>query len=138
VVQQTKRRMERLVQSGVVDSEAAELTVEAIERFPDPLTESATSMVEQMTTHLVMALTRVFRGEALTEPHLSEAMWAEVASSPHREEARRQVAWLNHRCGRALPQSEQDFLYLYYVLLLQETRGKRRGSDENRDRRTGG
>ncbi len=82
--------------------------------FPD-------DKLNMFSTHLASALTRLDRRETIDPP--PEELLAEMKASSGIQEAMQEVAWVERRWGRTLPDAEKQFLMIHYTSLLQEMEG---------------
>ncbi|GAB2771907.1 PRD domain-containing protein [Streptomyces daliensis] len=75
-----------------------------------------------LTSHLMMALTRLLDGEPLAESPGDAHMEAELAEHPEAVERARSVAARAHEAlGAALPGSEVGFLAMHLAVLAQRS-----------------
>ncbi|MFE9459565.1 PRD domain-containing protein [Streptomyces californicus] len=101
------------VKPGVADFVAAELA--ALESEGHVVTEATASM---LTSHLMMALTRLLNGEPIEQFHTDDQVAAELAGHPQAVERARDVAARAEReLGTALPASEINFLAMHLAVL---------------------
>ncbi|MGI5348288.1 PRD domain-containing protein [Streptomyces sp. CA-250714] len=107
------------VRPEVVDFVTAELSTLADEGAP--VTEETAGM---LTSHLMMALTRLLDGESIEKFQTDEQIAAELAGHPAAvERARRAAARAEAELGATLPDSEINFLALHLALLAQRVSG---------------
>ncbi|MGP3977760.1 PRD domain-containing protein [Streptomyces sp. 8N114] len=107
------------VRPGVVDFVAAELS--ALSDEGAPVTEETAGM---LTSHLIMALTRLLDGESIEKFETDEQVAAELAAHPAAvERARRTAARAETELGATLPDSEINFLALHLAVLAQRVSG---------------
>ncbi|MBO8185525.1 PRD domain-containing protein [Streptomyces spirodelae] len=107
------------VRPEVVDFVTAELSALAAEGAQ--VTEETAGM---LTSHLVMALTRLLDGEPIEKFQTDEQIIAELADHPAAvERARRVAARAEAELGATLPRSEINFLALHLAVLAQRISG---------------
>ncbi|NSC24391.1 PRD domain-containing protein [Streptomyces albus subsp. chlorinus] len=86
-----------------------------------PVTEETAGM---LTSHLMMALTRLLDGEPIEEFLTDEQVAAELADHPSAvERARRTAARAEAELGATLPGSEVNFLAMHLAVLAQRVTG---------------
>ncbi|MFI8851254.1 PRD domain-containing protein [Streptomyces sp. NPDC053499] len=107
------------VRPDVVDFVTAELSALAAEGAD--VTEETAGM---LTSHLMMALTRLLDGEPIEKFQTDEQITAELADHPAAvERARRVAARAEAELGATLPRSETNFLALHLAVLAQRISG---------------
>ncbi|MBO8201330.1 PRD domain-containing protein [Streptomyces smyrnaeus] len=107
------------VRPEVVDFVTAELAALADEGAP--VTEETAGM---LTSHLMMALTRLLDGEPIEQFQTDEQIAAELADHPAAvERARRVAARAEKELGAALPGSEVNFMAMHLAVLAQRVSG---------------
>ena len=105
------------VRPEVADFVTAELTALAAEGRT--VTEATAGM---LTSHLMMALTRLVDGEPIETFQTDEQVAAELADHPDAVVRARAVsARAGHELGAALPDSEINFLSLHLAVLAQNS-----------------
>ncbi|MFJ8824487.1 PRD domain-containing protein [Streptomyces sp. NPDC102467] len=104
------------VSPEVADFVTAELA--ALEAEGRPITEESAGM---LTSHLMMALTRLLGGAPIGEFVTDEQVAAELADHPEAVERARRVSGRAHaELGATLPESEINFLALHLAVLAQQ------------------
>ncbi|MFE0762775.1 PRD domain-containing protein [Streptomyces smyrnaeus] len=107
------------VRPEVVDFVTAELAALADEGAP--VTEETAGM---LTSHLMMALTRLLDGEPIEQFQTDEQIAAELADHPAAvERARRVAVRAEKELGAALPGSEVNFMAMHLAVLAQRVSG---------------
>ncbi|KOT99203.1 transcriptional antiterminator [Streptomyces sp. NRRL F-4711] len=102
----------------VTDFVAGEL--DALAAAGNVVTEETAGM---LTSHLVMALTRLLSGEAIEQFLTDEQVVAELAQHPEAVASARAVAARAEAAlGAALPESEINFLGMHLAALAQRSR----------------
>ncbi|MFE7579555.1 transcriptional antiterminator [Streptomyces sp. NPDC057521] len=105
------------IKPEVADFVTAELT--ALEAEGNTVTEATAGM---LTSHLMMALTRLLNGEAIEQFLTDDQVAAELAGHPEAVDRARAVAErARHELGAALPESEVNFLGMHLAVLAQQT-----------------
>ncbi|RII09565.1 hypothetical protein DSC45_30165 [Streptomyces sp. YIM 130001] len=105
------------VRPEVADFVTAEL--EALAAEGKDVTEDTAGM---LTSHLMMALTRLLDGEPIEEFRTDDQVAAELADHPEAVARAREVAArAAGRLGAALPESEVNFLGLHLAVLAQQS-----------------
>lgn len=105
------------IKPEVADFVAAELA--ALEAEGRTVTEATAGM---LTSHLMMALTRLLNGEAIEQFLTDDQVAAELAGHPDAVSRARAVAERARReLGAALPESEVNFLGMHLAVLSQQT-----------------
>ncbi|MEV1024049.1 PRD domain-containing protein [Streptomyces sp. NPDC050264] len=100
----------------VADFVIAELT--ALETEGRTITEESAGM---LTSHLMMALTRLLGGAPIGEFVTDEQVAAELTDHPEAVERARRVSVRAHaELGASLPESEINFLALHLAVLAQQ------------------
>ncbi|MFF2650755.1 transcriptional antiterminator [Streptomyces sp. NPDC058045] len=100
----------------VADFVTAELA--ALQAEGRPVTEATAGM---LTSHLMMALTRLVRGEPIAEFPTDEQIAAELAEHPGAVARARAVsARAARELGAELPESEVNFLGMHLAVLAQQ------------------
>jgi transcriptional regulatory protein LevR len=115
-----RERLDLLEGSGTASTLARKLAetalLEVTEEFPLELTEENAA---PFVTHLVIALTRLQRGES--EAPASDAVEAEIAS---RDRERAVIGRIMHsfenELGRTVPESEISYITVHLCALLEE------------------
>ncbi|MBE9500421.1 MULTISPECIES: PRD domain-containing protein [Streptomyces] len=103
------------VRPEVADFVTAELSALADEGAP--VTEETAGM---LTSHLMMALTRLLDGESIEEFRTDDQVAAELADHPAAvSRARRVATRAETELGAALPGSEINFLAMHLAVLAQ-------------------
>jgi hypothetical protein len=106
------------VESRVIDFVAGELDALAVSG--QTVTEDTAGM---LTSHLVMALTRLLNGEAIKEFLADEQVAAELAEHPEAVVRARAIAdRARAALGAMLPASEINFLGMHLAALAQRSR----------------
>ena len=105
------------VRPEVADFVTAELDALAAEG--KDVTEDTAGM---LTSHLMMALTRLVDGEPIEEFRTDDQVSAELADHPEAVARAREVAArAAGRLGAALPESEVNFLGMHLAVLAQQS-----------------
>lgn len=105
------------IKPEVADFVTAELA--ALEAEGRTVTEATAGM---LTSHLMMALTRLLDGEAIEQFLTDDQVAAELAGHPEAVTRARAVAERAQReLGAALPESEVNFLGMHLAVLSQQT-----------------
>ncbi|MCT2590312.1 PRD domain-containing protein [Streptomyces sp. N2-109] len=105
------------VRPAVADFVSAELEALAAEELP--VSEETAGM---LTSHLMMALTRLLNGESIDEFPADEHIADELAEQPEAvARARAVTERAQGTLGAALPQSEINFLALHLAVLAQRS-----------------
>lgn len=111
-------RIQVFRETGQVRAEVAEFVQDELEMLAvsgRPVTEETAGM---LTSHLMMALTRLVNGEALEEFPTDESVAAELASRPGAVELAQQIAGrAQQSLGTRLPLCEINFLALHLAVL---------------------
>ncbi|MBU3862770.1 PRD domain-containing protein [Streptomyces sp. 4503] len=117
---QLAQRIRLFTESGQVRWEVAEFVaseLEALAADGRPVTEESAGM---LTSHLMMALTRLLDGESIEKTSADEQIAAELDSHPEAVAGARAVAERAERqLGAALPDSEINFLAMHLAVLAQ-------------------
>ncbi|WP_306318729.1 MULTISPECIES: PRD domain-containing protein [unclassified Streptomyces] len=104
------------VRPEVADFVASELA--ALEDAGHSVTEESAGM---LTSHLMMALTRLLDGAPIDQFLTDEQLAAELADQPEAvERARRVSARAHSELGASLPESEVNFLALHLAVLARQ------------------
>lgn len=105
------------VKPEVADFVAAELA--ALEAVGRTVTEASAGM---LTSHLMMALTRLLDGEPIEQFLTDDQVAAELAGHPHAVARARAIsARAEQKLGAALPDSEINFLGMHLAVLAQHS-----------------
>ncbi|MFK0100243.1 transcriptional antiterminator [Streptomyces sp. NPDC091040] len=105
------------IKPEVADFVTAELA--ALEAEGNTVTEATAGM---LTSHLMMALTRLLNDEAIEQFLTDDQVAAELAGHPEAVGRARAVAERARReLGAALPESEVNFLGMHLAVLAQQT-----------------
>ncbi|MEE1740634.1 PRD domain-containing protein [Streptomyces sp. NPDC079020] len=105
------------VRPEVADFVAAELA--ALEADGRTVTEATAGM---LTSHLMMALTRLLNGEPIEQFLTDDQVAAELAGHPDAVARARAVSARAERdLGSALPESEVNFLGMHLAVLAQQS-----------------
>ncbi|WP_371795223.1 PRD domain-containing protein [Streptomyces sp. NBC_01718] len=105
------------VKPEVADFVAAELA--ALEADGRTVTEASAGM---LTSHLMMALTRLLDGEPIEQFLTDDQVAAELAGHPHAVARARAIsARAKQKLGAALPDSEINFLGMHLAVLAQHS-----------------
>lgn len=122
--EQLALRIQLFREGGQVRPEVADFVTAELAALADegaPVTEETAGM---LTSHLMMALTRLLDGEPIEEFLTDEQVAAELAAHPAAVERARQVAErAEGRLCAALPTSEVNFLALHLAVLAQRVTG---------------
>lgn len=115
-------RIQLFRETGQVRPDVAEFVRGELE----DLAASGRSVTEEtagmLTSHLMMALTRLVSGEALEEFPTDESVEAELAQRPEAVGQARQIAGRARRTlGAPLPRSEINFLAMHLAVLDQRS-----------------
>jgi hypothetical protein len=121
VMHSLNERFRVLIKGGVVIPEAAEIAMEAVRRLQEKHGSFPDDKLNMFSTHLASALTRLDRRETIDPP--PEELLTEMKASSGIQEAMQEVAWVERRWGRTLPDAEKQFLMIHYTSLLQEMEG---------------
>lgn len=104
------------VRPEVADFVTAELT--ALEDEGRPVSEESAGM---LTSHLMMALTRLLDGAPIEQFLTDEQVAAELAGHPEAVARARRVSERAHaELGATLPESEVNFLAMHLAVLAQQ------------------
>ncbi|NEC67609.1 PRD domain-containing protein [Streptomyces sp. SID9727] len=104
------------IKPEVADFVTAELA--ALEAEGNTVTEATAGM---LTSHLMMALTRLLNGEAIEQFLTDDQVASELAGHPEAVSRARAVAERARReLGAALPESEVNFLGMHLAVLAQQ------------------
>lgn len=105
------------IKPEVADFVTAELA--ALEADGRTVTEATAGM---LTSHLMMALTRLLNGEPIEQFLTDDQVAAELAGHPDAVSRARAVSERARReLGAALPESEVNFLGMHLAVLAQQT-----------------
>lgn len=128
--EQLTERIRLFRETGQVRPEVADFVtaeLESVSAEGMPVTEKTAGM---LTSHLMMALTRLLNGEPIEEFPTDEQVAAELAEHPEAVERARAVsARARERLGAALPESEINFLGMHLAVLAQQPRSAPKGAD---------
>ncbi|RCG25511.1 PRD domain-containing protein [Streptomyces diacarni] len=117
-------RIQLFRDSGQVRPQVAAFVTAELTALTDegaPVTEETAGM---LTSHLMMALTRLLDGEPIEEFTTDEQVAAELADHPAAvERARRIAERAESELGAALPTSEINFLAMHLAVLAQRVTG---------------
>ncbi|WP_369208983.1 PRD domain-containing protein [Streptomyces sp. PU-14G] len=117
-------RIQLFRESGQVRPQVADFVTAELTALTDegaPVTEETAGM---LTSHLMMALTRLLDGEPIEEFLTDEQVAAELADHPSAvERARRIAERAENELGAALPASEINFLAMHLAVLAQRVTG---------------
>lgn len=115
-------RIQLFRETGQVRAEVAEFVhdeLEALAMTGRTVTEETAGM---LTSHMMMALTRLVNGEALKAFPTDESVAAELAGRPEAVELAQQIAVrAEQSLGAPLPRSEVNFLALHVAVLEQHS-----------------
>ncbi|MDJ1130361.1 PRD domain-containing protein [Streptomyces iconiensis] len=121
---QLAQRIQLFREGGQVRPEAVDFVVEELAALADegrPVTEKTAGM---LTSHLMMALTRLLAGEAIEQFLTDEEVAAELAGHPEAvERARRTARRARSELGAELPESEINFLAMHLAVLGRRVAG---------------
>ncbi|GAA2069780.1 hypothetical protein GCM10009801_19910 [Streptomyces albiaxialis] len=121
---QLAQRIQLFRESGQVRPEVADFVTGELAALADegrPVTEESAGM---LTSHLMMALTRLLNGEAIDEFSTDEQIAAELADRPEAvARARTTAERARAELGAALPESEINFLAMHLAVLDQRVSG---------------
>ncbi|OON76392.1 PRD domain-containing protein [Streptomyces tsukubensis] len=113
-------RIQLFLEGGQVRPEVAEFVTDELRSLAAdgrPVTEDTAGM---LTSHLMMALTRLLNGEPIEQFLTDDQVAAELAGHPDAvERARAIAARAAQRLGAALPDSEINFLAMHLAVLAQ-------------------
>ncbi|KOG66686.1 transcriptional antiterminator [Streptomyces griseoflavus] len=116
------RRIRLFVESGQVRPEVAAFVraeLEALAAEGCAVTEDSAGM---LTSHLLMALTRLQDGEPVEEFRADDVAAAELADHPRAVRRARAVSIRAERAlGAPLPESEINFLAMHFAVLRRDT-----------------
>ncbi|GAA4083613.1 PRD domain-containing protein [Actinomadura miaoliensis] len=116
------RRIRLFTETGQVRREVADFVtaeLEALAAEGRPVTEDSAGM---LTSHLMMALTRLADGEPIEQTSADAQVAAELADHPEAvRRARALAARAERRLGTALPESEINYLGLHLAVLAQRS-----------------
>ncbi|MFH8408168.1 PRD domain-containing protein [Streptomyces sp. NPDC018019] len=116
------QRIRLFVESGQVRPEVAAFVraeLDALAAEGCAVTEDTTGM---LTSHLLMALTRLQDGEPVEEFRTDDVVAAELAHHPHAVQRARAVSLRAERAlGAPLPESEINFLAMHLAVLRKDT-----------------
>ncbi|MER7807207.1 PRD domain-containing protein [Streptomyces sp900116325] len=115
-------RIQLFREGGQVKPEVADFVVAelaALEADGRTVTEASAGM---LTSHLMMALTRLLDGEPIEQFLTDDQVAAELAGHPHAVARARAIsARAEQKLGAALPDSEINFLGLHLAVLAQHS-----------------
>ena len=118
------QRIQLFREGGQVRPEVADFVTGELTALADegrPVTEESAGM---LTSHLMMALTRLLDGEAIEEFAADEQIAAELADRPAAvARARTTAERARDTLGAALPESEINFLAMHLAVLDQRVSG---------------
>ncbi|GEB53622.1 MULTISPECIES: PRD domain-containing protein [Streptomyces] len=121
---QLAQRIQLFREGGQVRPEVADFVTGELGALADegrPVTEESAGM---LTSHLMMALTRLLNGEAIEEFVTDEQVAAELAGHPQAvARARTTAERARAELGAALPESEINFLAMHLAVLDQRVSG---------------
>lgn len=121
---QLAQRIQLFREGGQVRPEVADFVTGELGALADegrPVTEESAGM---LTSHLMMALTRLLNGEAIEEFVTDEQVAAELAGHPQAvTRARTTAERARAELGAALPESEINFLAMHLAVLDQRVSG---------------
>ncbi|NGO70692.1 PRD domain-containing protein [Streptomyces boncukensis] len=121
---QLAHRIQLFREGGQVRPEVADFVTGELTALADegrPVTEESAGM---LTSHLMMALTRLLNGEAIEEFSADEQIAAELAGRPEAvARARTTARRAREALGAALPESEINFLAMHLAVLDQRVTG---------------
>lgn len=121
---QLAQRIQLFREGGQVPPAVADFVTGELESLAGegrPVTEETAGM---LTSHLMMALTRLLAGEAIEQFLTDEQVAAELAGHPEAvERARRTAARARTELGAELPESEVNFLAMHLAVLAQRVTG---------------
>ncbi|MFG3257451.1 PRD domain-containing protein [Streptomyces sp. NPDC048172] len=121
---QLAQRIQLFREGGQVRPEVADFVAGELAALADegrPVTEESAGM---LTSHLMMALTRLLNGEAIEEFSTDEQIAAELADRPAAvARARATAERARAELGATLPESEINFLAMHLAVLDQRVSG---------------
>ncbi|MFD8381757.1 PRD domain-containing protein [Streptomyces sp. NPDC059679] len=113
-------RIQMFRDNGQVQPQVAEFVTAALQALAaegHTVTEDSAGM---LTSHLMMALTRLLNGEAIAQFLTDDQVTAELAGHPEAlDRARALATWAQAELGAALPESEINFLAMHLAVLAQ-------------------
>ncbi|WP_030018405.1 PRD domain-containing protein [Streptomyces monomycini] len=116
------QRIRIFVESGQVRSDIADFVraeLDALSADGCVITEETAGM---LTSHLLLALTRLRNGEPVEEFRADDIAAAELADHPHAVRRAHAVSVRTERAfGSPLPESEINFLAMHFALLRRDT-----------------
>ncbi|WP_339227004.1 PRD domain-containing protein [Oceanobacillus sp. FSL K6-2867] len=115
-LQAYNERLQLLLDQKVISSAAHEVALQAFKQIMEVVGKTDIEQAEMLFTHLPMALTRIEAGEEAEAPAVE--IMREVKQSEHFAIAEEQIAFIENKWMRALPQGEKEFLYMHYVTVL--------------------
>lgn len=117
---QLAQRIQLFREGGQVPAPVADFVTGELVALGDegrPVTEETAGM---LTSHLMMALTRLLAGEAIEQFRTDTEVAAELAGHPEAvERARRTAGRARDELGAELPESEINFLAMHLAVLDQ-------------------
>ncbi len=115
-------RIQLFRETGQVRAEVAEFVEDELESLAASGRTVAEDTAGMLTSHLMMALTRLVDGEAIEEFPTDESVAAELAERPEAVERAGQIAVRAQRTlGALLPRSEINFLAMHLAVLDQRS-----------------
>lgn len=114
------RRIELFRETGQVRPEVAAFVSAELESLAADGHSVSESTAGMLTSHLMMALTRLVNGESIDEFPADEHIAEELAGHPQAVERSRAVAVrAEHTLGATLPASEVNFLAMHLAVLAR-------------------
>ncbi|WP_055499074.1 PRD domain-containing protein [Streptomyces albus] len=117
-------RIQLFREGGQVRPEVADFVEAELAALADEGATVTEETAGMLTSHLMMALTRLLDGEPIEKFLTDDQVAAELADQPAAvERARRVAARAETELGAALPESEINFLAMHLAVLAQRVTG---------------
>ncbi|CAL9588642.1 PRD domain-containing protein [Streptomyces albus] len=117
-------RIQLFREGGQVRPEVADFVEAELAALADEGATVTEETAGMLTSHLMMALTRLLDGEPIEKFLTDDQVAAELADHPAAvERARRVAARAETELGAALPESEINFLAMHLAVLAQRVNG---------------
>ncbi|WP_225844072.1 PRD domain-containing protein [Streptomyces albus] len=117
-------RIQLFREGGQVRPEVADFVEAELAALADEGATVTEETAGMLTSHLMMALTRLLDGEPIEKFLTDDQVAAELADHPAAvERARRVAARAEVELGAALPESEINFLAMHLAVLAQRVNG---------------
>jgi hypothetical protein len=110
------QRLQLLLEQKIITSDSHDIALAAFTRLMERVDKSDIEHGEMLFTHLPMALTRIEASEEVERP--TPGIMREVEESTHFPLAKEQIAFIEEKWGKSLPEGEKEYLYLHYTTVL--------------------